>query len=246
MAIKRVLVTGASRGIGRAIALKLAADGWQVAVHFNSAKAEAESLAVELGDQASGIYSANLADPAQATQLWKTVTQDGEVHALVNNAGIYIPVAFTAAEQEFESARKAMFAVNFESPLALIRAAVADFQHLGAGNIVNVASRVGFRGEANASMYAASKAALINLTRSLAVELASKGITISGIAPGWVATSMARDGMQDRLPSILETIPLGRMASPEDCAEVTAFLLKPEAKYLSGVVVDINGASYFH
>ncbi len=246
MAVKRVLVTGASRGIGRAIALKLASDGWQVAIHYNSARAEAESLAFELGNNSSGIYSANFSEPDQAAQLWGAAKADGQVDALVNNAGIYIPVPFTAPEIEFEAARKAMFAVNFESPLKLIRSAVLDFATQGGGTVVNVASRVGFRGEANASMYAASKAALINLTRSLAVELAKQNITIIGIAPGWVDTSMARDGMQDRLPSILETIPLGRMASPEDCAEVTAFLLRPQAKYLSGVVVDINGASYFH
>jgi 3-oxoacyl-[acyl-carrier protein] reductase len=109
-----------------------------------------------------------------------------------------------------------------------------------------VASRVGFRGEAGAAIYSASKAALINLTRALAVELAPKNIGMFGIAPGWVETAMVREGMEQRLPSILETIPLGRMASPEDCGAASAFLLSDEAAYLSGVVIDINGASYFH
>jgi 3-oxoacyl-[acyl-carrier protein] reductase len=95
-------------------------------------------------------------------------------------------------------------------------------------------------------MYAASKAAIINLTRSLAVEYANTGIELFGIAPGWVATSMSRDGMEDRLPEILSTIPMGKMASPEDCAVTASFLLSQKASYLSGVVIDINGASYFH
>jgi NAD(P)-dependent dehydrogenase (short-subunit alcohol dehydrogenase family) len=117
---------------------------------------------------------------------------------------------------------------------------------MGSGKVLNVASRVGFRGEANASFYAASKAALINLTRSLAVEYASKGIEFFGLAPGWVVTSMARDGMDDRLRDILASIPMGRMGSPADCAATASFLLSDAACYLSGVVIDINGASYFH
>ena len=95
-------------------------------------------------------------------------------------------------------------------------------------------------------MYAASKAALINMTRSLGVEYAATNIRFFGIAPGWVDTSMSRDGMEDRLPQILETIPAGRMASPADCAQVASFLLSPGSEYLTGSVIDINGASYFH
>ena len=109
-----------------------------------------------------------------------------------------------------------------------------------------VASRVGFKGEAGAAHYAASKAAMISLVRSLSVELAPKSIGVFGIAPGWVDTSMVRPGMAEREPEILESIPLGRMATPEDCAAAIAFLLRDEAAYLSGEVIDINGASYFH
>ncbi len=136
--------------------------------------------------------------------------------------------------------------MNFETPLRLTRGVAKHFESQGGGKILNVASRVGFRGESGASLYSASKAALINLTRALAVELAPKNIGLFGIAPGWVDTAMARDGMDDRLPTILAGIPLGRMASPEDCAHASAFLLSEGAAYLSGVVIDINGASYFH
>ena len=110
--------------------------------------------------------------------------------------------------------------------------------------MLNVVSRVAHRGEPGASCYSASKAALLNLTRSLAVEMARENIQHFAIAPGWVDTAMARDGMDDRLPEIVAGIPLGRMATPEECAGAAAYLLSDEASYLSGVVIDVNGASY--
>lgn len=245
--MKRVLVTGSTRGIGRAIALRLASDGWTVALHGTSNSDEMQSIAKSLGKKAMGAYTADLTDPKNATHLFKDALKDGPIHALVNNAGVYLPLDFTTSgEAAFNANLHRTFAVNFESPLRLIRAAAKHFSDHGGGRILNVASRVGFRGEGGAALYAASKAALINLTRSLAVELAPKNIGMFGIAPGWVDTAMARDGMDERLPGILETIPVGRMASPEDCAAASSFLLSDDAAYLSGVVIDINGASYFH
>lgn len=240
-------MTGSSRGIGRAIALRLAADGWDVAIHYATHPEEAESLKKELGTRARGSYQHDLSDPARAGSLFAEALKDGPIHALVNNAGVYMPLDFVAAgDASFEANAHKTFAVNFESPVALTRAACRHFAKDGGGKILNVASRVGFKGEGGAAMYAASKAALISLTRSLAVELASKNIKLFGIAPGWVETAMARDGMDDRLEEILSGIPLGRMASPEDCAAAAAFLLSDSANYLSGIVIDINGASYFH
>jgi len=245
MTDRRVLVTGASRGIGRAIAERLAEDGWQVAVHYVRDADSAAEVAHAI--DAAGVYQCDLADPSRAPRLLEEVLRDGPLHAVVNNAGIYRPHSFTeTTDAEFERIYSETFRVNFESPMRLCRAAAQHFASQGGGKILNVASRVGFRGEAGAALYAASKAALIVLTRSLAVELASKNVGLFGIAPGWVETAMAREGMQDRLPAILETIPLGRMATPEDCAAASAFLLSDEAAYLSGMFIDINGASYFH
>lgn len=242
---KKVLVTGSSRGIGRAIALRLAADDWQVAVHYARDRAAADQVADQLGSRCLGVFQADLSDPGQANELWADVSKSGPVHALVNNAGIYEKLAFLdSGDEEFAEKWERTFRVNFWSPLTLIRAACQTFRALGGGAVVNVASRVGHRGEAGASCYSASKAALINLTRALAVEHAKLGIRHFAIAPGWVETAMAREGMEQRLPQILADIPLGRMASPEDCAAATAFLLRDEAAYLSGVVIDINGASY--
>ncbi|MEJ5169930.1 MAG: SDR family oxidoreductase, partial [Fimbriimonadales bacterium] len=182
-----------------------------------------------------------------AERLWDEAVRDGELHALVNNAGAYTPCPLLeSSDEEWLRVWEDTMALNLRAPMVLTRLAAKRFVAQGGGRIVNVASRVGFRGEAGAAAYAASKAALINLTRSLAVELAPRGVLLFGLAPGWVDTAMARTGMQERLPSILETIPLGRMATPEDCANVARFLLSGEADYLSGQTIDINGASYFH
>jgi 3-oxoacyl-[acyl-carrier protein] reductase len=244
---KRVLVTGASRGIGRAIALRLAASGWQVAVHYNRDAEAAHETTLQLAQNAAGLYQAALENPEEAAGLWSRALADGPLHALVNNAGIYQPASFLSSSQaQLGEILQTTFRLNFESPLWLAHAAATTFGDQGGGKILNVASRVGFRGEPGAAVYAASKAALINLTRSLAIELAPKNIGVFAIAPGWVETAMVRPGMDDRLPEILATLPLGRMATPEDCAGVANFLLSEEASYLSGQTVDINGASYFH
>ncbi len=229
------------------IAERLAKDGWSVAIHYTNSEKEAHATAKALGSASSGVYKADLSDRKKAAPLFEAALADGPVHAVVNNAGVYMPLDFlNSGDHAFSANLHRTFAVNFESPVAITRAACRHFVTEGGGKILNVASRVGFRGEGGAALYAASKAAIINVTRSLAVELAPKNIQIFGIAPGWVDTAMVREGMQDKLDQINESIPLGRMASPKDCAATAAFLLSDEAAYLSGVVIDINGASYFH
>ena len=219
-------MSGSTRGIGRAIADRLEAAGDRVIRHGSSGSSDA------------GYRAADLSDPAAVGELAAWLTE-ARVDILVNNAGVYVPAPFGNDDEAW--ARQ--FAINLEAPRRLM-AAFADGRT--GGKILNVASRVGFRGEAGASAYAATKAALINLTRSLAVEWAGRGIGVFVIAPGWVETAMARDGMDDRLTEILKTLPLGRMASPEDCAAAAEFLLSDGASYLSGQAIDINGASYFH
>lgn len=247
MKSKRVLVTGSSRGIGRAIATRLAAEGWNVALHYGHHSSEAEDVRKSLGSRVAGCYGTDLASPKGAEKLWEQAVADGPIHALVNNAGTYLPCDFlNTGDAAFAAIWHKTFAINFEAPIQLIRNAAKHFVHSGGGSILNVCSRVGFKGESGASLYAASKAALINMTRSLAVELAPENVRLFGIAPGWVETAMSRDGMEDRLDEILAGIPVGRMATPEDCAGTAAFLLSESAAYLSGVVIDINGASYFH
>lgn len=245
MSARCALVTGSSKGIGRAIAARLAKDGWQVIVHYAHDEAAAAETARALGANCAGVLRANLEDVEHADELVEQAAALGDLCALVNNAGIYGPLDFLGSSAtEFRDAFARTFRINFESPLQLIRAACQRFASSGGGKVLNVASRVGHRGEAGASAYSSSKAALINLTRALAVEHAGINIQHFGIAPGWVETALARQGMGDRLPKILSEIPVGRMASPEDCAAVAAFLLSDEAAYLTGVVIDVNGASY--
>lgn len=244
MAERRILVTGSSRGIGAEIARRLAGDGWTVGIHYTESGEEAQRLADELGGT---VHRADLAEPGAAIALWQDFVGTGRADGLVNNAGVYHPLQWIESNQEaFETNYAHTFAINLDAPLRLMRAASQHFAAQGQGKILNVASRVGFRGEAGAALYSASKAALINLTRALAVELAPRNVQLFGIAPGWVETAMSREGMQDRLPQILRDIPLGRMANPADCAAAVSFLLSDEAAYLSGVTIDINGASYFH
>lgn len=240
------LITGSSRGIGAEIAISLAEEGYNVIIHCSANPQAAQRLAESIGSNCLGVIQADLKSEAETKRLWSEACSLSEIDCLVNNAGIYMQSPFNGAEDAFKQIRSEMMRVNFEAPSELIYYALQGFEKRGRGKVLNIASRVGFRGEANAAFYAASKAALINLTRSLAVEYASTGIEFFGIAPGWVDTSMARDGMDDRLPDILATIPMGRMGSPADCAATAKFLLSDSARYLSGVVIDINGASYFH
>lgn len=198
-----------------------------------------------LGKQAAGYYEADLGDIKQARKLVERVLQDGPLDAVVNNAGIYVTNEFCqATDAAFDAAYNRCMTVNFESPAWIIRSACQHFMRNRGGRIINVCSRVGHRGEPGAAFYSASKAALLNITRALAVEHAEENIQHMAIAPGWVDTAMAREGMGERLPEILKSIPLGRMATPDDCAAAVSFFLKDEAKYLSGTVIDINGASY--
>lgn len=243
---KTAVITGSSRGIGAAIARQLTLDGWNTILHCSANRGKAEVLANELGSSCLGIVQADLMSPSETRRLWEDARKLSEIHCLVNNAGIYVQSPFSKDFDGWKKDCSEMMRVNFEAPAELIHFALLDFKKRGSGKILNVASRVGFRGEANAAFYAASKAALINLTRSLAVEYAASDIGFFGLAPGWVDTSMARDGMDDRLDEILSTIPIGRMGKPEDCAATASFLLSDAASYLSGVVIDINGASYFH
>lgn len=238
------LITGASRGIGRAIALRLAQDGWTPLIHYRERKTDAEEAASKCGGIAAP-FGADLSLIEDCEKLWRWARSIGTITALVNNAGIYKPMAFDVeSNEDFEGTWRLHYEANFLSTLRLTRSFVKDASE--GGRILNVCSRVGYRGEAGAAAYAATKAAQINLTRSLAVELAPRKIGVFGIAPGWVETAMTRPGMEVRRSEIEAGIPLGRVGTPEDCAAAAAFLLSDEAAYLSGVVLDVNGASYFH
>lgn len=244
---KKVLVTGSSRGIGRAIALRLAQEGWHIILHGSRPSDALETTKALIADACAGAYAQPLDSLESGRRLWQRCIEDhGPLQALVNNAGIYQQHDFASLNDEgLSDLAGRMMGINFLAPLALTQAASKAFALQGGGRIVQVASRVGLKGEPGAALYAASKAALINLVKSLAAEQAAQKVHHFAIAPGWVDTAMARDGMEDRLASIIATIPYGRMGSPEDCANAVNWLLSGEADYMTGLVIDINGASYF-
>jgi len=245
---KTALVTGASRGIGRAIAIKLAADGFRVGIHYhqNLTAAREARAAMEGGDHV--LLRADLSDPTNVMVLGMEALADlgGRVDVLVHNAGIYEPTP-VLTDRNFSGWREAMrrqMQVNFWAGADLAYQLAPAMADAGWGRIIQIASRAGHRGEARHAGYAASKAAQINLVKSLAVELAPSGIGSFGIAPGWTETDMASEALAERGEQIRAEIPLGRVALPADIAALVGFLVTDAADYLSGNTLDVNGASY--
>jgi NAD(P)-dependent dehydrogenase (short-subunit alcohol dehydrogenase family) len=243
---KVALVTGASRGIGRACAVALAEWGASVAVHYHQNEAEARKTLTALPGEGHLLLQGNVADAAICQRLVEqTVQQAGRLDILVNNAGIYEPLSFSEPDYaRWLEAWHRMFETNFFSAVNLSYHAVRAMRQQGGGKIIFVASRAGIRGEAFHSHYAASKGAMVVLARSMAVELARENIQVYAVAPGWVATDMAAKPLKERGESIVAQIPVGRVAQPEDVAKAVRFLASSDADYLTGITLDVNGASY--
>ena len=242
-----VLVTGASRGIGRAIAGRFAEQGATVVVHYVNNDAAAQSTLSGLPGDGHLAVSADLADPAAVESLVaQVVAAHGRIDVLVNNAGIYEshPVLSTSYAEWRESWRRTID-TNLIGPANLIHEVVPHMVANGGGRIVNVSSRGAFRGEPEHTAYGASKAGLNSLGQSLAQELAPHGIYITTVAPGFVETDMAADLLAGPAgDAIRAQSPLGRAATPDEVARVVVFLATPGAEATTGAVVDVNGASY--
>lgn len=246
--MKTALVTGASRGIGRAIAIALASGGFQVAVHYSAHRAAAEETLRLMPGEGHWLVPADLSGRDSAALLGRDVLEafDGRVDVLVNNAGIYESTPFLAQGglEGWRDAMRRQMQVNFWAGADLAYLLVPAMAAAGWGRIIQIASRAGHRGEANHAGYAASKAAQISLVKSLAVELGPSGIGCFGIAPGWTETDMAGEALRTRGEAIRSEIPLGRVASPADIAALVGYLVTDAADYLSGNTIDVNGASY--
>lgn len=241
-----VLLTGATGAIGAAMARALAAEGARVILHCTRNLGAAEALADECGHGAFCLQ-ADLADPAAPTRLWLDAEkQAGCIHALVNNAGIRSEVRVDDPLEDWHAVWQREWQVNFMAAVDLTRAAIQHFRQHGGGRIVNMASRAGQRGyAANAMAYGATKAALINLTKSVAQSFGAENILALAIAPGWVRTAMAEDFIaRHGEAAALGGIPIGRMAEPAEIGELVAFALRPSQTSLNGAVLDVNGASY--
>jgi NAD(P)-dependent dehydrogenase (short-subunit alcohol dehydrogenase family) len=244
---KHVLVTGASRGIGRAIAMAFAAEGARLAIHYRSnAKAADETLAALPGGGHIDI-AADVSEPAGCERLVReTAERLGGLDVLVNNAGIY--ETRPVLEQnyaEWQASWRRTIAANLDGPANLCFLAAHYMQAHGGGRIVNISSRGAFRGEPEAPAYGAAKAGLNAMSQSLAVALAPHNIFVGVVAPGFVATDMTESHLNGpRGDAIRAQSPLNRVAGADEIAKAVLFLADPELPSVTGAIVDVNGASY--
>jgi 3-oxoacyl-[acyl-carrier protein] reductase len=234
---KVALVTGASGGIGAAIALTLHAQGAIVAVSGTRRDA-LESVAAQLGDRCF-VCPGDLRDAAEPDALVEAAEQAaGPLAILVNNAGMTRDVlALRMRDEDWQ----AVMDVDLSAPFRLARAALRGMLRRRAGRIINISSIVGVTGNAGQANYSAAKAGLIGMTKALAQEVASRGVTVNAVAPGLIATSMTDRLSEQQRTKLVESIPLGRVGSPEDVAAAVVYLASDEAGWVTGATLHVNG-----
>ena len=241
-----VLVTGASGGIGQALIRALAGAGARPVIHFGENVASAAALLEDI-DGKGWTVQADLSTPDGASKLWaQTEALVGRVYALVNNAGIRSEARLEGDFRAWQAAWERDLRVNLQAPVDLCRAAVLHFRAHGGGRIVNIASRAAQRGyTADFMPYGASKAALVNVTKSLARNHGAEGVIAVAVAPGFVRTSMADDYVAKHgLEAATGDIPIQSMVEPEEIAELVVFCLRSDQRSLNGATLDVNGGSY--
>ena len=238
---KTAFVTGGSRGIGRAIVRQLSAEGYAVGINYLQSREQAEALAAEIRQQGSEALAvqADVADRAAVTAAIREVEAAlGPVDLLVNNAGIAQNDLFQDTPEELW---RRMFAVHADGAFHTIQAVLPRMLHEKAGCIVNISSIWGLRGASCEVAYAASKAAVIGLTRSLAMELAPSHIRVNCIAPGVIRTDMVESLGEETIAALVDQTPAGRLGTPEDIAKAVAFLAREDADFITGQVLTVDG-----
>lgn len=241
-----VLVTGASRGAGAAIAQACARYGAKIVLHYNGNSAGAEAVAAKIGQNAIGIVQEDLSKPGAGTRLWDKAkaAAGGPINALVNNAGIDLVSDPYGPEDEWAIAWSKIMTVNVQAPADLSRAALRDYRQQGGGRIVNMCSRASHRGDSvDHPAYAASKGALLSMSKTFARGAAKDGAVVYALAPGWINTEMAPTDPAVLGPAIAE-IPYGKFAEPDEIGSFIAFLLSDLCPSATGATFDINGASH--
>lgn len=238
---KVALVTGGSRGIGRAIALKLAENGADVAINYagNTAAAEEVKAAIEQMGRKALLVQGSVADTDGVQTIVNTVVKElGRLDILINNAGITRDgLLMRMKEADWDD----VMHTNLKGVYNCSKAVLRTMMKQRSGRIVNMASVVGEMGNAGQTNYAAAKAGVIGFTKSLAKEVASRGITVNAIAPGFIATDMTSVLTDDQKAEMARTIPLGRAGQPEDVANAVLFLVSEGAAYITGQVLNVDG-----
>ena len=238
---KTAIITGASRGIGKAIAMKFAQQGANIAflqIFDNENAAQTEKELSELGVKVKG-YECDVSDfNAAKTVIEEIIREFGEVHILVNNAGIIRDgLMLSMKEEDFDK----VINVNLKGTFNMTKGVYQHFMKKRRGRIINIASVVGINGNAGQSNYASAKAGIIGMTKSVAKELASRGVTVNAIAPGFIATDMTKDLPADIVAQMQAQIPLGEFGEAEDVAQAIVFLASDQARYITGQVINVDG-----
>ena len=238
---KVALVTGSSRGLGRATALELAERGCTVAVHYARSEEQAQEVVgkIEVAGGRAMAFKADVADAEACQALVESVTKElGSLDVLINNAGITRDtLALRMKAEDWQQ----VLDTNLSAAFYLCKAALRGMLRAKWGRVVNISSVVGVMGNVGQANYVAAKAGLIGLTKALAQEYASKGVTVNAVAPGFIASDMTEDLAADLKAKYLERIPVGRFGKPEEVAKAVAFLASEDAAYISGQTLVVDG-----